>query len=153
MAIVYKSLIANFVNGVCVGKQMLPERFSDMQEAITVALDNRLNDLSVIEVRQFQVESEQVVGVTTVYRNVEGIINALKKEYEVAFPGDLFEGSMSSLLGYIKDGMFGDWDYLRDPVSMLSDNEVNALLNEYGEDGFVKCVGKKLVYADVQEAS
>lgn len=56
-----------------------------------------------------------------------------------------FEGTMSFMLGCIKDGSFDEWNYLKDAVSALSDDQVNSILEEYGDDEYMVCVNGSLV--------
>jgi len=74
------------------------------------------------------------------------LCDVLLTEFKVACESNEdFEGTMSFMLDCIKDGSFDEWDYLKDAVNALSDDQVNSILEEYGDDEYMVCVNGSLV--------
>ena len=74
------------------------------------------------------------------------LCDVLLTEFEVACESNEdFEGTMSFMLDCIKDGSFDEWDYLKDAVNALSDDQVNSILEKYGDDEYMVCINGSLV--------
>ncbi len=137
--------------GECAGTAVLVEEFDTLREAVAVAEGLKISDFSIIEVRSYGFsaahpyivvcfgELSQDTG-ALVYRDASGIKKAVVSAYERALYDDTdWESTMSYTLECMKEGSFEEWEHLKTPVSLLTDSEVNELLQQYGDDRYFVC--------------
>ena len=149
----YKTFIEQVTSGGrYVGASVLVEDFETLEAAKRAGAHYRITPLSVVEVREYDLSKRAVIARGSeadtgkvVYRDTKNIIESLQKEFRKALhENDGFESTMSYLLDCIKDRSFPEWDYLHDAVELLTDDEVNDLLEKYGDRQYMVCVNGEL---------
>ena len=152
----YKACIDQFMeSGKGAGSSVLVEDFDTLEKARRAAKAFVLSDLSVITINEYDLSRSNVIAFesdkdtgTTVYRYTKGVREALENEFEATYNSEDFEGTMSYLIDVIKDDCFEELHYLRGPVSKLTDDEINRLLEIHGDLDYKKCVNGVLVDVD-----
>ncbi len=148
--IFFKAIIHNILDGRDVGTSVYTEDYLSLNDAIKDAGEHTLSPLSIIEVREYDASEGATIAVgdpsldtgREVYRDISGIHNALKEEYKRLKEDDTFEGTMSALIEGIKS--YSE-SYLYDAVGKLRDNEINKLLEEYGDSDYTVCVNGEII--------
>jgi len=158
----YKAAISNIVDGKDIGTSLLVQDFNNLNAAVKEAETHKVGEMSVIEVREYNVVPDETIIVAwnnpnidsgeTVYRDVEPILQALRDEFERSCrENEDWEQTMSYMIDSIKDKTFSEWEYLHDAVELLHDDEINDLLSEYGDREYMKCENGKIAEQDEVE--
>ncbi len=157
---IYKAAVSNIVDGKNIGGEnskgtLISEDFNNLVSAIKGAEDFRVKSgLSIVEVRRYDFinndiriafDDPKVDSGIVVYRDVKQVMQAVRNEYEKSLKEDNdWEGTMSYMLDCIKDNSTDEWNYLHDAVSLLSDEEINELMDETGDREYMVCVNGRI---------
>lgn len=165
MGFFYKAAATQIAkDGEIVGVTVFTKDFNSLQKAESYAKDHILSPLSIIEVRKYDADKTNIVDFSghqdtgrQILRDVSGIETQLIQEFEVALKEDKYwDSTMSCMIDCIKgadpqDPDPTDWDYLKDAVNLLTDEETNGILAYDGSDEYMICVDGKIVEAPEEE--
>ncbi len=141
---IYKAMIINFNNkGDFLGKAVLCQNFSTVVDALNEANTHKCSQYDIIQVKEYDASKSNIMAFdnekdtgTLVYRDASTAIFAMKAEFQILCNNyDDFEGTMSYYLNCLKDKSFEDLRF-NEIVDYLTDEELNDLLAEYGDDEF-----------------
>ena len=144
----YKSCAWAFKDGEKLGYVVVKD-YATMEGAIKAA-ENFKNlevfDAVAIEVREYPEEAHSLFSVPAgtgadngreVYRDVESLQGAIENHFlDLLETAEDFEGTMSYMLDMIIDADIDKEKYLCPILEFLRDDEVNPLLEKYGDDEY-----------------
>lgn len=155
---IYKVAITSFTSKHA-SKAVFTDTYDSMVDALWAVHEEAFPyHMFMIEIRAYDRENQvniiafdndKIDTGLLVYRNVETIMSKLKQEFKNCLEDEYFEGTMSSLISYLKEPIDNlpseEFKYLHHGLSVLNDTEINVLLKETGDYTYVRCKNGEMV--------
>ncbi len=142
--------------GKVVGTAVFTKDFNALQKAKEYAEGHLLSPLSIIEIREYDQKQQNIVAFMSqqdtgirVLRDISGIKNEIIKVFKEACEESCdWDSTLSYMIDAIKDADSErpmEWDYLKDAINMLSDEEINDILSYDGSNEYMICENGQIV--------
>ena len=164
----FKAMVINFdETGKETGRYIhnkIYKTYSKAREAAIKALVPEKSPFYICEIREyddrkphnvitFNLSNDTAISVhrdiDTVTETLHNLFDKTNKEFL-----DDWDSTMSYMIDCIKCDSFEDWAYLKDAINLLTDEEINDILEYYGDDEYCICKNGEIIsidYSDKEE--